>query len=190
MTSSGELHAMRISQRAAEEARKDQNGASTTPRSRLESFRAEQNLRQQGFSAEAAAEANRNRLATFQARFPPTAQSGSGMSLGGQQPVPFHPEGPSVPSLALNGIAGANQGEASPLTGKVSSCILYCRCMSVVNMLCPRLLLAMRHALIHVNGCYSGGRADVMIVLHFSLFKKTKAHKPAIPVSMPAPPHH
>ena len=48
MSSAAEVHAARISQRAAEEARREPAAVPMSPRSRLESFRAEQNLRQQG----------------------------------------------------------------------------------------------------------------------------------------------
>ncbi|KAL1520602.1 hypothetical protein AB1Y20_022178 [Prymnesium parvum] len=112
MSSAAEVHALRISTRAAAEAQKGSSAAAMSPRSRLDSFRAEQTLRQQGggaHSEEAAAAASRVRLQSFQAQLPPgVSNSGRDMSTE---------ETPSIPALSLNGVVGgSSSASGAPLT--------------------------------------------------------------------------
>mgnify|MGYP007078088082 CR=1 FL=1 len=123
MSSAADVHAMRISQRAAEEAAKGGTNVPQSPRSRLESFRAEQSLRQKmgNNSAEeaaaVAAAASRTRLETFQARMPASATSdraACNLNLPTDAPAV---ETPSIPALSLGGVAtGSSAATGAPLT--------------------------------------------------------------------------
>eukprot|EP00966_Prymnesium_polylepis_P307387 7103599-Prymnesium_polylepis.1 len=134
MASAAEVHAMRISQRAAEEARKGTDLAATavpmSPRSRLESFRAEQNLRASAMGgnkevmAEEAAAAQRSRLESFQARMPPSSPvpTGPGTAAACSAAALASAEAaPSIPALSLNGVAGGS----SPATGAPTTLVRY-----------------------------------------------------------------
>jgi len=112
---------MRIQQRASEEARKGEAPVPLSPRSRLESFRAEQNLRQQfqqgaGNGEKAAAEAaaaQKSRLDTFQARMPSTPPAPGTAAACSAAALASAESAPSIPALSLNGVAGGS----SPATG-------------------------------------------------------------------------